>query len=503
MAHIFISYCHADSDFAAMLKLELEKAAFNVWMDTERLRAGDDWREAIDDGIRSAFALVVVMSPAAKASEYATYEWSCAWGARVNVIPLLLQPTPLHPRLAALQYLDFSDMGARPWDKLIERLRELESQNQHSGVRVSRDAPPAVQRAVTALDSHEPKERATAIESLSKMSHATALEALAEATQHPIQDVRINAAFKLADITQHKDTRAVPPLIEALREHDSNLRQNAAKALGRIGDPQAVPGLLDSLHREDSRVRRTAATALSKIGTAAVSGLLDALKHRDYRVREMAAWALGEIGDAAAAPALIASLGEKDPEARRAIIAALVKIGVPAVPELLADLQSSDWTIRLAGVKLLGDIGDVSAVPTIAQLLNDEYGAVRKATAEVLGKLADPGAVPALSQRLSTEDSSDVLSAIVQALGAIGDASAIPVLSRILLDDSRGDMMPSSGTLLKKLESSGDFGSGLNNFGQWSQKYLWKIAVEALKNIGTPEALAAVEAWRKQQDNPL
>jgi hypothetical protein len=85
------------------------------------------WRRGIDDAIKGAFVLTVVMTPEAKASEYVTYEWAFAWGAGVKVIPLLLKRTQLHPRLESLQYLEFTNRHTRPWDALIALLREAES----------------------------------------------------------------------------------------------------------------------------------------------------------------------------------------------------------------------------------------------------------------------------------------------------------------------------------------------------------------------------------------
>src|SRR5690349_1919376 len=110
MAYVFISYSHTDAEFAENLKNRLEKAGFDkVWMDEERLRAGEDWREEIDDAIGQSFALILVVSPASKDSKYVMYEWSFAWGAHVKVIPLLLQDignNEIHPRLDKRQYLD-------------------------------------------------------------------------------------------------------------------------------------------------------------------------------------------------------------------------------------------------------------------------------------------------------------------------------------------------------------------------------------------------------------
>src|SRR5262245_9520703 len=107
MSHVFICYHHNDGDFAENLRSKIEAAGISAWMD-DRLRAGEDWRVEIDKAIKEdAVALIVVVTPEAKASEYVTYEWACAWGAGLKVIPVLLKRTELHPRLEALQYLDF------------------------------------------------------------------------------------------------------------------------------------------------------------------------------------------------------------------------------------------------------------------------------------------------------------------------------------------------------------------------------------------------------------
>lgn len=119
----FISHDHSDGDFAELLKLRLDKEGYGAWIDLERLRVGEDWRQEIDTAISNATALIVIMSPEARQSEYVTYEWAFAWGVGVPVIPILLKETSLHPRLASLQYLDFTNRAARPWDKLIDALK--------------------------------------------------------------------------------------------------------------------------------------------------------------------------------------------------------------------------------------------------------------------------------------------------------------------------------------------------------------------------------------------
>ena len=98
MNHLFISHCHEDRKFAKGLQTRLKENGFASWR-SDSIPGGEDWRREIDKAIKDAFALIVVITPKAKASEYVTYEWAFAWGAEVKVIPLLLKKTEIHPRL--------------------------------------------------------------------------------------------------------------------------------------------------------------------------------------------------------------------------------------------------------------------------------------------------------------------------------------------------------------------------------------------------------------------
>lgn len=122
---IFISHDHDDADFAELLKLQLEKHGLNAWMDSERLKIGQDWREEIDKGIENSIAVIAIMTSEARKSEYVTYEWAFAWGKGKKIYPLMLKQTQLHPRLESLQYIDFTNRSTRPWEELITSLKEL------------------------------------------------------------------------------------------------------------------------------------------------------------------------------------------------------------------------------------------------------------------------------------------------------------------------------------------------------------------------------------------
>src|SRR6185437_2984730 len=122
MKHIFVSYAREDKDFARELHKRLWDSDRVPWQDLRNLRGGDYWQPRIDDGLRSAEALVVVMSPQAIKSQYVTYEWAFALGAGVPVIPVLKKRTDLHTRLSYLHYIDFTTGRGTPWVDLFKAL---------------------------------------------------------------------------------------------------------------------------------------------------------------------------------------------------------------------------------------------------------------------------------------------------------------------------------------------------------------------------------------------
>ena len=191
MQNVFVSYKHEDLDFAENVINRVEKAGFSTWTD-DKLHAGEDWRAMIDIAIRNAFALIVIMTPEAKDSEYVTYEWAFAWGVGVKVIPLMLRPTQLHPRLEALQYLDFTNPSPkiRPWERLIEEIKAAAHTPLSHTINIPLNSPPYVRQAVMALDSPNDSDRIGAVRTLLQVRSPETQTVLIEALQHPIEDVR-------------------------------------------------------------------------------------------------------------------------------------------------------------------------------------------------------------------------------------------------------------------------------------------------------------------------
>jgi len=120
-----------------------------------------------------------------------------------------------------------------------------------------------------------------------------------------------------------KDSRAVGPLIAALTDTGTGVRQNAAGALGRIQDPRAVGPLIAALKGTNDTVRWTVAEAISESGAPAIEPLIAALKDTDADVREGATDALGQILGKIGISAVVPLIRRGEPGTEDALIQAL------------------------------------------------------------------------------------------------------------------------------------------------------------------------------------
>lgn len=148
-------------------------------------------------------------------------------------------------------------------------------------------------------------------------------------------------------------TMSVEALLAKLNQVGTNhwrVRQSAVTILGERRDPRAIPALLEALKDENSHIRWSAVRALSAIeGNKVVPGLLAALRDEEMTVIDAAAEALGRIGKGAQ-PGLIRALNERRPEVRGAAVEALGRLGnskaVRPLRKLLNDRARSAITGR-------------------------------------------------------------------------------------------------------------------------------------------------------------
>lgn len=146
---------------------------------------------------------------------------------------------------------------------------------------------------------------------------------------------------------------------------DAAMRRKAAKHLGNPDCRDAVGSLCLALNDSSWRVRRAAAQSLGRIGdTDALPSLCLALKDPSKGVRRKVIAAIGEIGSDQgtaipdvydqSAEALCACLNDKSPDICSDASLSLVRIGIPAIPQvcrLPVDANSAEGGYALLTLK--------------------------------------------------------------------------------------------------------------------------------------------------------
>jgi formylglycine-generating enzyme required for sulfatase activity len=117
--HVFISYEHEDQAYTRKLRDSLRQRGFEVWMD-EHLESGDRWLRTIEQAVRDSAAVVVVMTPEAKDSEWVEAEILLAQDEGKPIFPLLLRGGVFFS-LVTKQYTHVTG-GRMPPDDFYERL---------------------------------------------------------------------------------------------------------------------------------------------------------------------------------------------------------------------------------------------------------------------------------------------------------------------------------------------------------------------------------------------
>jgi len=291
-----------------------------------------------------------------------------------------------------------------------------------------------------------------------------------------LEKAREAAAHVLGDLG---DTRAVGPLIKALKDHSPLVRAAAAEALGKLGDPRAVEPLIENFeyHYMSGYLCPGVVEALGSIGDArAVEPLIRALK-KERGGRGLIAEELGKLGD------------------KR------------AVEPLIRVLRDGDTGARCAAAEALGNLGDAGAVEPLIQtfacleppniILSEGESNLLCAAAEALGKLGDSCAVEPLIQVLANSKKYDMQVAVAKALGNLGDKRAFEPLIQALGELHPNMLIPNYELLAAAAEALGNLGDkrAFDPLIKALGVREWRVnnaAAKALGKLGDPRAVESL-----------
>jgi len=294
----------------------------------------------------------------------------------------------------------------------------------------------AVPALIAALQDPNGNVQEIAVAVLKDVPEPRAVEPLIGCLTNKNWIVRMHAAKGLGIAG---DARAIAHLVSLLTDQVKAVRADATDALARIGRP-ALASLLAALQHEAWILRLHACEALGKIGAEeAVEPLCQVLLHdRDMAVRQDAAKALGGIGNPMALEALTAALTDldvrpfavealgklKDLRAVDTLIDVVTGKGRPADVRKVAacgsesgEMDIEEMETQIFAIAGLAELGDARAIEPLIRALKDTR--LRAAAAAALGEMGLRVAAPLLAA-MKTETDSNILFHARAIMSAVG-----------------------------------------------------------------------------------
>jgi len=172
-------------------------------------------------------------------------------------------------------------------------------------------------------------------------------------------------------------------------ETDGQVRRLLTERLYEAGCTGLDDTLIHGLKLADPRSRQSAALFLGRLKSLkAVPHLIEALKDERTNVQHAAAWALGQIGDPAAVDPLRLALRTSDIQGRLAFGAALARLNQQiGRDELIRIMDETTTAVQVQAVEAMADAPHADYVPILIQRLNDANPRLTAAATEALRKI--------------------------------------------------------------------------------------------------------------------
>lgn len=123
---VFLSHNSNDKPWVINLKESLKSRGLKVWLDSDEIRPGDRFIDALEKGIEESQCVAIVVSPEAMASGWVKEEYSRAMSLAqdkhqpLQLIPVLLRTAELPGFLANRSWVDFRD--GKVFEDALDRL---------------------------------------------------------------------------------------------------------------------------------------------------------------------------------------------------------------------------------------------------------------------------------------------------------------------------------------------------------------------------------------------
>lgn len=251
----------------------------------------------------------------------------------------------------------------------------------------------------------------------------------------------MNAAMKVMENprsrlvgTGYLEMKKKEELLKDLLSDDDLVSSPAAHKLGRIGDRGVIPDLWAVYESSESkRLKESIVISLGMLGgRKAVMRLESVLGSQDRRLRIVAIRSLARIGGPDVIPILLSTLKHPDSQTRGQAAEDLGSFDDQQVKQGLLDAlrDEKDASVRGRIIGTLGEIGDKDLIPVFIEYLDDEQFNVRVVAARVLARLRAISAVPKLIELVNKDPSDWVQENAIQALEELGTEEALEAVEK-------------------------------------------------------------------------
>ncbi len=314
----------------------------------------------------------------------------------------------------------------------------------------------------------------------------------------------VHRCFAAQALGKIGDRKAVPPLMDHVRDMDLDVALDSIEALGLIGDPASVPLLTEGFNLADvPDIKLNAVAAIGRLGgEEVVDEMIKALRldldmvdgagwDASWDINHIAVETLGRIGDARAVEPLASMLDDDTVvEEEGNILNALVRCGEEGVSVAANRLREHGMArSRRRAAMALGHVDIATAKDALAEALLDEDADVRIYAARSLAGFMDKAYLVPLFMLLKDQNA-EVRRDAVQLIASLGgERSAEKILS--LLEDEDTGVRIAAARVLGDLQVKDAVEPLLGLLGDGDVK-MRQTAVDALGKIGDARAREAL-----------
>ena len=284
--------------------------------------------------------------------------------------------------------------------------------------------PEGVGHLLDALRNGTLNKQLAAAKALTRVNDPRVKPAMLATLKKNIPELRVVALGVLEKLADSETFDQIRPL---LQDQHASVRLAAVEAASVCGAKRVVPLMLKRLKDTSWEVRQAAAKSLGRWkDMSSVDGLCQVVQDPDRDVREAAIVALQELADARAIQYLVLALLDQESVVRTAALATLYRINRNwmesgaahlAIPKIKAALYHDDYWISNAASKLLQQFNvDVESIYT--------QGPDAKPTMK-----SGPSPAYALFAELLFDRDRDLRMAAAVSLGRLGEKSAATILT--------------------------------------------------------------------------